>query len=128
MRTSVPLVLVALLVFGVARLARGEDGDLPSATEALAQRVQQLELQNRYLLAREQRTSAYLAAYPRLADDLKRATVELRSAGFAAAANPSPTRERLLQVLEQFAHGLAKDLPALTPDELKQREAATATK
>lgn len=128
MRTAFPLALVALLVFGVARLARGEDGDLPTATEALAQRVQQLELQTQYLLAREQRTTAYLSAYQRLADDLKRATGELRAGGFAAAANPSPTRERLLQALEQLAQGLSKDLPALTQDEIRQREAATAKK
>ncbi len=120
MRALIPLTLLGLLVLGVAGRARGEEG-LPSTAEALAQRLERVERQNAWLAAQQQRTGAYLAGHQKIADELRRLTADLRAGGFAAAANPSPTREQLLRGFEQLAALLAKDLPVLSDAQERER-------
>lgn len=116
MRTFLPLGLLALLALGVVRLAHAEE-PAPQPVDPLAAKVATLERQTAYLAAREARLTAYVLRHGERADALKRLAADLRLAGFTAAANPGPARERLLQGLEALADGLKKDLPDVTKEE-----------
>jgi hypothetical protein len=120
MRTLAPLALLALIAvtaFASVRLAGAED-PLPTADEVQNRRLDALERQIAYLRAREARTTAYLVRNAERADALTRLAADLRAGGFAAAANPSPARERLLTGLESMASSLKRDLPITTTQEL----------
>lgn len=119
--------VAALVVLGRSPHARAEEGDVPAPVPApvqpdahlaeLLQRMERVERQNAYLLSRERALTAYVTGHERTAGELKRLAEELRAGGFAAAANPSPVRERLLRGLEQLADALRKGLPTVSSAE-----------
>lgn len=122
MRTLLPLsllaaVLASALVLTYAPAARSDEGSPASLPELLVKRLERAERAIGYLRQREQRLSAYVLASEQRADALKRLAADLRAGGFAAAANPSPARERLLAGMEQMAAALLKDLPKLSDEE-----------
>jgi hypothetical protein len=126
MRTLAPLALAALLAgaaFVSARFARAED-PVPTVEQQTARRLEVLERQVAYLRSREAKHTVYMLKNADRAEGLRRLAADLRAGGFAAAANPSPTRERLLVGLEALAESLKRDLPVETTQELQLLEAA----
>jgi|GEM_PF-5637168 len=116
MRTLLPLALVVGTVLFLAARARGED-PVPDSGVALETRVELLAREVAYLRSREVRLTNYMVANGARADALESLVVELRNAGFASAANPSPTRERLLQGLTAMALSIKAGLPFLSQGE-----------
>jgi hypothetical protein len=112
-RLAVPVLLLAAFAAGaafdvVSGRALAEDPVDPIAA---------LQRDVKYLKSREAQVSAYVLKNGARAEELDRLVNELRDMGFAAAANPTPARERLLRGLSDFAAGLRKDLPKLTDEE-----------
>jgi len=118
MRTVLPLALVLVSVLALAANARGEDPAAPEA--ALASRVDLLAKEVAYLRGREARLTTYILANGGRADALETLVTELRAGGFAAAANPSPARERLLNGLADLAKSLRAGLPTVSESEKTQ--------
>ena len=120
MRTLLPLALVVVTVLVLAARARGED-PAPDSSATLETRVDLLAREVAYLRSREVRLTNYVVANGARGDALESLVVELRSGGFASAANPSPTRERLLQGLTALAESLKAGLPLLSQGEQAMR-------
>ena len=118
MRTVLPLALVLVSVLALAANARGEDPAAPEA--ALASKVDLLAKEVAYLRGREARITTYILANGGRADALETLVNELRAGGFAAAANPSPARERLLKGLADLAKSLRAGLPSMSESEKTQ--------
>jgi hypothetical protein len=110
MRTTLPLVLALLCVLALASGVRGEDPQ-PASLDA---RLELLARQVDYLRGREARLSSYVVANGARAEALEKLVLDLRQGGFAAAANPSPARERLLKGLSDLAQSLKAGLPTIT--------------
>ena len=131
MRTIVPTALVLLLVplvvlGGLAGFAHGEDpapAPVPVDNEVLLKQIQLLQRDVAYLRSRDARITTYILRNSERADAMKRLVGELRTAGFTAAANPAPARERLLTGLESMADSLKKDLPVVSTEEARLLEA-----
>jgi hypothetical protein len=110
MRTSLPLVLALFCVLALASGVRGEDpqpASLDASLELLTRHVA-------YLRGREARLTSYIVANGARAEALEKLVVELREGGFAAGANPSQARERLLKGLSDMAESLKAGLPTIT--------------
>ena len=116
MRTLLPLALVAATVLLLTAHARGED-PAPDSGASLETRVDLLARETAFLRAREAKLTTYVLANGARGEALEKLVVELRSGGFASAANPSGTRERLLQGLTALAESLRAGLPLLSQGE-----------
>jgi hypothetical protein len=116
MRTLLPLALVVVTVLLLSAHARGEDPAEGSGAP-LEARVDLLARETAYLRVREAKLTSYVLANGARGEALERLVAELRSGGFASAANPSGTRDRLLQGLTALAESLKAGLPALSQNE-----------
>src|SRR5262245_50042261 len=111
MRAFATLCLLAVVILGVATWARGDDDP---ADAGLRHRVETLELQVKYLTARETALTAYVLANEQRSAGLTEMARDARALGFAAAAVPAQSRERILAGFEAMARSLLADLPHVT--------------
>lgn len=116
MRTLLPLALVLVTVLALAARARGEDPAGGSGA-TLETRVDLLARETAYLRVREAKLTNYVLANGARGEELEKLVADLRSGGFASAANPSGTRELLLNGLTALAESLKAGLPLRSQSE-----------
>ncbi len=116
MRWIPVLLLVALGGVFAASRARGDDA---SSTEpaVLKQRLDALDFEVSYLLARERALTDYVTKNQDRARALERGIAQVRAQGFTGGAISSTSRETLLATFEAVARDLQKEVPVMTAEQ-----------
>jgi len=124
MRTLTLVLTIGLLVLGVTALAHGEDeGDKVADLE---KKVDKLERQVSYLMAREAATSTFLVASEERGAALEKMVAQMLVQGYTNKAIPPRSRETLMAGLKALGASLRTDVPVLTDKQAALLKAATA--